>query len=513
MKRYFCSLALLILGSVMLQNFACTSPELQTAQMAFQKKDLKKTEENLDKELKSNPNSEGGLLLLSKLRLEQKDIPSATKALKKLEPKLAQQNKEFKNDFAMQNYRIWQTCYNLGSYYFGQYNNTKDLVYLDSALAVYNAGSEIRPQIFDFYAAKATILERKGDTTGSLNTLIACTQAMANEYDHLVKNNVTIKMTNKECAEKFGTPVKSKTDSLGGGAFQQVDKYLVDGKDVFIFYYKEKPKSKEPKDETKMLFAGLRYDPPKTWLEEERSIFTNFDIDPYSRLAEFYYARKDYDNAMLYLQKIQKIDPENTVINKSITAIYQLTGKTDVAIKTIEENMKKFPDNKTYYSLYADYKAKEGKYDEAIEYYGKSLKIDPEYPIALYNTASSYKNKALLVEKEEIALEEKNKDYVRRVAKYFPILKTSAEYFEKVTQTTEYKDDLGALAELVNIYQVVEDKDKLKETIERLESLEFSVPSDLKARYYGILLNVYGSVLKDEAKTLEIDAKIKELGK
>lgn len=511
MKRYFCSLAFLILGSVLLQNFACVSPELSTAQMAFSKRDLKKTEENLDKELKNNPNSEGGLLLLSKLKLEQRDIPSSTKALKKLEPKLNLQSKEFKRDFAEQNYRVWSKCFEFGQYYFQAYNEKKDMIFLDSALGVYNAGSEIRPQIFEFYSAKATILERKGDTTGAVNTLIACTQAMANEYDYLVKNNVTIKMTNVQSAEKLGKPVKSKTDSLGGGAFQQVDRYLVDGKDVFVFYSKARPKSKDPKDETKMMFAGLRFDPPKEWLDEERSIFTNFDIDPYIRLAEYYYSRRDYDNAMLYLQKIQKIDPENTEVNKSITAIYQTTGKTDEAIKTLVENMKKFPENKTYYSVYADYKAKEGKYDEAIEYYGKSLKIDPEYPIALYNTASSYKNKALLVEKEEIALEEKNKDYVRRVAKYFPMLKTSAEYFEKVTQTSEYKDDLGALAELVNIYQVVEDKDKLKETIERLESLEFSVPTDLKSRYYGILLNVYGSVLKDEAKTLEIDAKLKEL--
>ncbi len=511
MKRYFYSLALLILGSLLLQNFQCASPELQTAQMAFNKKDYKKTEENLDKELKSNPNSEGGLLLLSKLKLEQRDIPSATKALKKLEPKLAQQSKEFKNDFARQNYMVWSKCFEYGQYYFEAYKEKKDMIYLDSALAVYNAGSEIRPQIIDFYSAKATILERKGDTTGAVNTLLACSQAMTNEYDYLVKNNVTINMTNLQCAEKLGKAVKSKTDSLRNGDVQQVDRYLVDGKDVFMFYYKSKPKSKDVKDETKMLFSGLRFDPPKDWLDDERSIPSIFEIDPYIRLAEYYFSKKDYDNAMLYLQKIQKIDPDNTEVNKSITAIYQMTGKTDVAIKTLEENMQKYPENKTYYSVYADYKAKDGKYDEAIEYYAKSLKIDPEYPIALYNTASSYKNKALAVEKDEIELEEKNKDYVRKVTKYFPILKTSAEYFEKVTQTTLYKDDLGALSELVNIYQVVEDKDKLKETIERLESLEYSVPSELKVKYFTILLNIYGSVLKDEAKTKEVDAKLKEL--
>ena len=71
-----------------------------------------------------------------------------------------------------------------------------------------------------------------------------------------------------------------------------------------------------------------------------------------------------------------------------------------------------------------------------------------------------------------------------------------------------YQNDMFILSELANIYQVLEEKDKLNKTIRNLEAIEYTIPENQKEQYYLNMLKIY-SEKGDDKKLEEIKKKIK----
>ncbi len=503
MKRIFAYTITLIVGSILFQGFQCASPDLQTALMNYNQKNIKKATEFLDKELARNPENPDALFLLAKIQSSNKNFDGAVKSIAKVELKYTSKAK--KEELAQFKYYFAYDCYNNGYNQFNNYAKTKDMKYLDSSIVTYSAGIAIKPQLAEFYQAKATAIEAKGDTLESMKVLVQYTEMMTPTIDFMVENGLTLGMPQSNLVTKFGKPIKSKIDS-SQKAKMVVDKYEVKGKEVFFYSEFIKDRDKEH------VFRGIRYSPPAEWFEGEKLQVTPFNIEPYGVLASNYYSSKDYDNTLLYLLKVKSIQPDNTEVNKFITQVYQVSGKTDIAIKSLEENIKKEPTNKAYWAQFGDYLSTAKKYKEAIEKYNKAIEIDPNYDVVLYNLGSCYKNIAGAKEAEEADRIKKNPKKVFDPNYYIPELKKSAEYFEKAGQTTKFKDNLDILKELLNIYQVTEDTENQKKLMVTLEELEFSIPEAEKENYLYIMLKLY-NVLKEETKQNEIDERIKKLKK
>ncbi|MCX6146155.1 MAG: tetratricopeptide repeat protein [Candidatus Kapabacteria bacterium] len=459
MKKIFANMLALFVGALMFQGFQCASPDLQTAQMAYNNKDLKKATLFLDKELNHNPNSPD------------------------------------------------RDCIRNGSEQYRNYLKTKDIKYLDSSIVTYTAGIAIKPQIAEFYQAKATAVELKGDTAEAMNIYIKYSEMIEPTAEFMIENGLTLGMPQSTLLTKFGKPIKSKIDSTSDGKeIIEVNKYEIKGKEVFFY-------SEFLKDKFKfMTFRGLRYNPPTEWFEDEKFQVSGFNIDPYGALATNYYQKKDYTNCLVYLQKIKNIQPDNTEVNKFITQVYQESGNSDIAIKSLEDNIKKEPTNKAYWAQYGEFLSRSKKYGESIEKFNKAIELDPNYDIALYNIASAYKNRAGEKQAEENERFAKNPKKPVNPHVYLSELKKSAEFFEKAAQTTKFKDNLDILKELSNIYQVTEDTLNQKKLMVTLEELEFSIPEKEKENYLYIMLKLY-NMLHEEAKQTEIDDRIKNLKK
>lgn len=256
--------------------------------------------------------------------------------------------------------------------------------------------------------------------------------------------------------------------------------------------------------------TGWRLNLPEEWRSVEKFQYNPINIDPYAALAQKYYSNKKYDDAIRNLNYLITLKPSNKEASGLKIQILQETGNTDKAIAELEEATKISPENKRYWLQFGDLLSSMGKYDEAISKYEAALRIDPNYDYALYNIASAYKNKAGSLQKIEQEKLEKDPKYQIKTENYFPDLEKSAEYYTRTSQTEQFTDNHNVLLQLANIYQVIENKEKLDETLKKLDEVEFMVEQNEKRAFYLDLLKLY-STMKNETKTQLIQKKLENL--
>lgn len=497
MKRIIISLILLIIGAVAFQGFQCSSKEITTAKVKMGDKDYDSAIEYVNKELQNNPNSQEAYILLTDIYIAQnkwdKAAESSNKARKIVkDPVLMDQVKRQQN-------KIWTSCYNKGLNSYNMYISKTEKPYLDSAINLFIAGQVVRPEFEDFYYMTAITYEASGDTNAAIDNYKAYIEAVSEETDLMKDKGLFLNITRNEAISKLGEP----TEVIGQKANRETDSIIVDyykdsDKEFYAFYYSQK---REPFE-----LAGLRINPPDNWMPQEQKMFTELKKSPFAALSQIYFNRGDLENSLKYAQLITQLDPADQQVSRFVVELYTKLDKVDVAKEQLDEFIKNDPDNALYYAQYGDIHLNNSEYREAIEKYEKALDIDPNFAFALRNVASAYKNLASQIQDElQAKLDDEELEEIDN-EKYFPYLRKSAQYFEKTLDTKEFKNDYLVLGELTNIYSVLENEEKLKATIKKLEAIEFSVPNESKENYYLILLKVY-SDMGDEEKMNVIQKK------
>jgi predicted Zn-dependent protease len=190
--------------------------------------------------------------------------------------------------------------------------------------------------------------------------------------------------------------------------------------------------------------------------------------------------------------------------------IYTESGRLEQAMAKLKELIAKYPDNKNYLAQYGSMLSNASKFDEAIELFEKVLKLDPQSDIATFNIAAAYKNKAGNTQKTEQdafdkaeAARKKDKkvpEYKIDVNKYFPSLKKSAEYFEKYRKLPGKDRNIDVLEQLINIYDVVDDKENYRKSAGEFAALEYA--NEKNPRFYETISRIYGKQ-KNSAKVKE----------
>lgn len=497
--------------SLLLQGAGCQSSEFSTAKMAVQQKDYDKADQFLQKELAKNPNNAEAYSLLADIKTQKRLYIDAAKALAKAN-ELARQSKDKKQieKIDMQILIAWQYAYQNSITYYQNYNADKKVENLDSAISLCEAGAIIRPTNVLFPTQWAYFLEIKGDTIAAMQQYKKYSDLMQKEIDFAKEKGILLNMNRDEALSKIGGKIeKTKIDTLkvdkkDVGAYRISDQIkFTDGKEVFLT-------SEKKKDESDTKIKGWFYDPSTDLRIEEKTMYNDISLEPYFIISQYHFDKKEYDVAIDYLKKITSIDPENKVANASIVQLYEISGNASVAFNELEDLIKKNPDNKLNYSQYGDLLYKLEKYDEAIKKYESAIKIDPEYDIVLYNLGAIYKNKASIKQKEQQEKKLKSTKFQENPEEYFPQLRKSAEYFNRALGTKKFKDNFEVLAELSNIYTIVNDEVKLNETIANLEKIEYTLPKAQKERYFLEMIKIF-SFKKDEAKTQKYQAKYEKI--
>lgn len=502
MKRFIVASLFLFIGAVLLQGFQCASQEMNSAKMDYQKGKLDEAIENIRKELKKNPKNEDAHILHAQILYKKEDYLGAANVIAESRDYI--KSKKNKEQAAFIETQILSQSYSNAYRYYQSYFQQKDESLLDKSIENADLSLKLRPQLFDLYNLKGRVYEAKNNDPKAIESYEEFIKANNSEYELAKESNINLDMYREEALTLLGQPTESITVQDSAKGFITItDRIMYNGNEVYLH-------SKKELNEGSYKVEGWRLNLPEQWSKPEKFQYNPINIDPYAALAQKYYSNKKYEDAIRNLDYLITLKPSNKEAGGLKIQILQETGNTDKAIAELEEATKTSPDNKRYWLQYGDLLSSMGKYEEAISKYESALKLDPEYDYALYNIASAYKNKAGLLQKIEQEKLEKDPNYQIKTENYFPDLVKSAEYYTRTSKTKQFEDNHNVLLQLANIYQVIENEEKLKETLDKLDEVELMVEQNEKRAFYLDLLKLY-STMKNESKTQLIQKKLENL--
>lgn len=365
-----------------------------------------------------------------------------------------------------------------------------------------SSAAAMKPENTDIYPIIAAAQQGAGDTLGSIATYEKYIAMAQPAIDALSERGATLNMTREEALEKLGKPASTKGLAPQPGDSLILDKYNFNGKEIWVFY----PRNKEGK----FTLDGFKSDVPASWAPFEQERFVSFDNRANMYVAYPYYTQKNYDKSLQYVDNGLKLKPSDEELLNFQSTIYTESGRLEQAMAKLKDLVAKYPDNKNYTAQYASMLSNANKYDEAIELFEKVLKTDPQSELATFNVAAAYKNKAGNIQTAEQAAfdkaeaarkkDKKAPEYKIDNSKYFPMLKKSAEYFEKYRKLPGKDRDISTLEQLLNIYDVVDDKENYRKSAGEFAALEYA--NEKNPRFYETLSRIYGKQ-KNSAKVKE----------
>ncbi len=494
MKKVILTVTFLILGTFLFQGFQCASPEMQSASLYYRQKDFNKARQSVEKELAKKPKNGDAWLLLAKIESKSENYLEAAEALKNAEKNMNMKNKNNIMQVMETQLEIWTNSYINGLNMVGKYENTgkSDSKLIDKAIKYLIVATEIRPNYPELWRALGIAYADMKDDAKKIEAYKKYVETIDKDIQFAIKKGLFIGMSREQVIAFLGQP-NHQEGVPGNGDSLYADMYNIEGAPLYIF-------SKSPLDKIDFKVIGWSYNPPNYWhpniKKQPRNLYTDVMIE----LARYYYEKKDYDKALGIISKIVQIDPGNNVANNFLITIYTDLGKQDEAIKFIEDLMKRFPNNENYLQQHGTILAKLGRYDEAIESYKKAIAINPNMPNVLRNLAVSYKNEAVAIQKKQEELE-KESQKPKDPEEYRKLLQEAAVNYEKALRTDEYKNSYSILADLADIYYVLDAEPELVRTVKKLEAIENAVPPAQRLNYYSKMIKIYdrsGKQYKDK---------------
>jgi tetratricopeptide (TPR) repeat protein len=134
-----------------------------------------------------------------------------------------------------------------------------------------------------------------------------------------------------------------------------------------------------------------------------------------------------YNNSIITLEEGLKKYPENSEMLNASTSAYIGAGRSDEAISSAKALVEKEPDNKIYRYNYGVLLLNAEKYQDAETQLLKAIELDPEYENAIYNLGVTYVKWGTAINKEAEQQGVISEDYKQKYEKALP-------YLEKVVE-------------------------------------------------------------------------------
>jgi tetratricopeptide (TPR) repeat protein len=137
------------------------------------------------------------------------------------------------------------------------------------------------------------------------------------------------------------------------------------------------------------LQASANADPAKA-LQHAEELVLKYPQDERAHLvlANAYFARQNYENAVQELQKAIELAPNFPPAYNSLGYAYRPVGNYAEAEKAFKKYIELVPKDPNPYDSYAELLMKTGRFDESIAQYRKALSIDPHFVASHYGIAS-----------------------------------------------------------------------------------------------------------------------------
>ncbi len=471
---------------------------MTTAKVAIKSGDIPKAVENLQKEIEKNPKNGEAYILMAELKASTGDIPSAIALMDKATP-LVEKDPKLKDKPTQFKFEIFKTLLQQGDESFTKYNQTKDKKNLLAASQIYSAITIIRPNYYEAYRLAGIAGELSDKPEEAIKAYEAYIQAIQPTIDIASEKNIYIG-ADRSSLSKLGTAKFIRGNKLPNGDSTILEHFTVHNNDLYVMSVSKN---------NKVTVASWSYDPPKNVLQPEREIVPDNISMPIVSLATIYYnTKKDKATSLKYFKLAASINPFDDDANSAIVTLYQELGKPEDAISAINENVKKNPSNPLFIAQLADIYMTNKQFDKAIEQYEKALTIDPNFAGVLRNVAACYGNKAATIQAEQNEQINAGKIKTPDTTAYYPLLRKSAEYFERALKTEAFSKDADAIGDLCGIYMVLGKgaQSQFDATLRKLENLESTLPENKKENYYLKLLKIYGQT--NNPKYSEIEKKL-----
>lgn len=148
-----------------------------------------------------------------------------------------------------------------------------------------------------------------------------------------------------------------------------------------------------------------------------------FDAEIYYQFAFAYYQHGDYETAIKYLEKASSLKPNDEKIEIFLAEIYYLNNEFEKS-KELFLKYKNREDNALIMNYLGLFKLEENKIEDAIEYFTKAVKIEPQNSKYAYNLSNAYFTNGWFEEAVKyiniaICLEPENCEYRYTLAYYY----------------------------------------------------------------------------------------------
>lgn len=492
MKSIIMNLCILLCAALLMQGFQCKSSDMTTAGIAINSGDWNKAEEYLEKEVQKNPTNGEAWFELGKVREKKQNYNGMLAAF--TEARKYVKDRTMLDNMAFLEQKVWVGDYNDAIQFYNDALSADDATNkarkMRDAIDKMKSAIAIRSANTESYSVLAQMYESVGDTAQAIATLEQYVTMQKDVVDMLAEKNIMLDTERPAVQNAFGNPTSVK-GAVNGNDSVLTDYYKsLNGKEAYLYYAKNGNSFK---------LAGLRVNPPSTWLDGEKERFTTLNTQSYSYLAFLHFNKGEYSRAMELLNMVTRLRPATEDILQMQSQILDKTGKREEAMQSVADLAIKYPDNKAYLVQYGSVLVNSGKYDEAIAQFDKALVIDPQYDVALYNIAAAYKNKAGTVQLEEKSKMDADAKYQEKSDRYIPMLDKAGVYFERYRALPGKEGEFPVIEQLMNIYQVTRNEQKIKRLVGELEGLEPLFQSN--RRYYELLGSIYGKLGKtDKAK-------------
>jgi tetratricopeptide (TPR) repeat protein len=198
------------------------------------------------------------------------------------------------------------------------------------------------------------------------------------------------------------------------------------------------------------------------------------------------------------------ISPHDENASSSIVTLLQELGRSQEAIATINENVKRNSNNPTFLTQLGDVYMNQDNLDKAIELFEQALVIDPNFASALRNVGACYGLKASKIQQEQNELQKAGTIKSVDINTYLMQLTKAAEYLTRALSTNEFKNDQDILGDLCGIYLVIpNEKANYDKYLKQLEDLEPTIPPARLEAYYLRLYRIYSATGNPKMNDIE----------
>ena len=192
-------------------------------------------------------------------------------------------------------------------------------------------------------------------------------------------------------------------------------------------------------------------------------------------IALIYVQLGETDKAIAAIKDARKINPEDLNLLLSEADLYMKLGDKDMFKVLMQEAIKRDPENAILYYNLGVINTEQGQFEDAINYYKKSIELDPTYEASYLNLVGLIlEGEAPLVDQmNELATSTKRSDYEkydRLKAEREELYKSCLPFLEKLIDISP--NNIEALKTAKNIYYTVGENEKFKLMSSKINELE-----------------------------------------